>query len=81
MPVKFQNRTKRLVSIRLNGGETVHLAPRTFSKEFPDVEVNGNPKVQKLLGQRIIALHHVEKPAQASAVSTGEKAEVTTENV
>ena len=70
MPVKIQNHTKRLVSVRLNSGETVHLAPRTSSKELPDVEVNGNPKVQKLLTQRIIALHHMDEPAQASAVST-----------
>ena len=79
MPVKIQNCTKRLVSVRLNGGETVHIAPRTFSPGFPEVEVNGNPKVQKLLDRCVIALHHVEKPGQSSAVSTAEKAESTPE--
>ena len=78
MPVKIQNCTKRLVSVRLNTGRTVHIQPRTFSPPLLEVEVK-NSKVQKLLDQHIIALHHMEEPVQASAVSPPGQAEVTPE--
>ncbi len=56
MPVKIENLTTRPVLLRLNSGQTLHLAPRTISAEVYDVEVENNPKVQKLQDRCVIDL-------------------------
>ncbi len=57
MPVEIENLTNRPVLLRLNSGNTMHLAPCTTSTQILDVEVNNNSKVQKLQDRKVIALH------------------------
>jgi hypothetical protein len=69
--VTIENLTRRLVSVRLNSGTTLHLPPGTNSPELVDVEVQSNAEVQKLQERRVIALHD-------SAAATAAKAESPT---
>lgn len=61
MPVEIKNLTNRPVLLRLNSGNTMHLAPSKISTQILDVEVNNNSKVQKLKDRKIISLHPVIK--------------------
>ena len=65
MPVKIENITSRPVLLRLNSGQTLHLAPRTTSKEVREVEVSNNARVQKLRDRHVIALHKLLKPKKS----------------
>ncbi|MCP4428740.1 MAG: hypothetical protein GY803_30005 [Chloroflexi bacterium] len=62
MPVKIENITSRPVLLRLNSGQTLHLAPRKTSEEIREVEVSNNAKVQKLQERHVIALRKAPKP-------------------
>lgn len=80
MPVTIENLTNRPVLLRLNSGQTLHLAPRTTSGEILDVEVKSNAKVQKLEGRRVITLHKIEEkklptpgPKESKAKPTKER--------
>lgn len=77
MPVVIENRTNRLVLLRLNSGQTLHLAPYKTSVELRDVEVKSNGKVQKLQNQRIIALHPVEEKKPPLTGAKKKKADST----
>ncbi|MGA3244216.1 MAG: hypothetical protein ABSE41_06355 [Bacteroidota bacterium] len=77
MPVKIQNLTNELVLVRCNSGVTLHLAPRTESKEIMDVEVIQNPSVQKLLDRHVVALHKEEKEGRSVAATSEVKKEKT----
>lgn len=70
MPVKIENRTNRLVLLRLNSGQTLHLSPHEISAEIREAEVTDNAKAQKLEGRRAIAVHKV-RTRKRSAQSTG----------
>lgn len=59
MPVDIRNLTPRFVLVPLNSGRTLRLSPGQTSGELPDVEVQNNPKVDKLVRQHTIA---VERP-------------------
>ena len=50
------NLSDRPVSIRLNTGQTRHIPPRSSLAGIRDVEVKHNPRIRKLLHQRMIAL-------------------------
>lgn len=77
MPVTIENLTNRPVLLRLNSGQTLHLAPRTTSGEIREVEVKGNAKVQKLEGWRVITLHKVEEKKRPARGPKKRKAEPT----
>jgi hypothetical protein len=79
MPVTVENLTNRPVLLRLNSGQTLHLAPRTTSGEILDVEVKSNAKVQKLQDRRVIALHKVEEKKRSTRGPRKKKAESTKE--
>jgi hypothetical protein len=51
----ISNRAPRPVSFRGNSGQTWHLAPGV-SIDIADAEIADNPKVQKLIGQLLIAI-------------------------
>lgn len=71
MTIKIENRTERPLWLRLNSGQSLHLAPRQTSGELRDVEVKSNAKVQKLREQHVIVLHEEgKKPQQGSSQST-----------
>ena len=54
--VRIKNLTNRPVILSLNSGRTLHLSPRTTSRELRDVEVKSNAKVEKLQKQRVISV-------------------------
>ncbi len=66
MSGKIENRTRRPVSLRLNSGKTVHIAPGG-ALEVEDVEVENNAKVKKLEDRRVIARIKAKKEKQQSA--------------
>ena len=67
MPVTIENLTMQLVLLRLNSGQTLHIAPRITSEEIMDVEVENNAKVQKLKERHVIAVHPVAKKERTHA--------------
>lgn len=80
MPIKIENLTNRLVLLRCNSGETLHLPPRTTSPELPDVEVKNNSKVEKLIERQVIKIHEGEpKQPHAAALSGAKKEKERTE--
>ncbi len=59
MSIRFENKTKRLVILRLNSGQTMFIDPGTFSGEIGDEEKSDNPMVKKLLDRGVIAVHSI----------------------
>ncbi|NIM15280.1 MAG: hypothetical protein GTO45_25215 [Candidatus Aminicenantes bacterium] len=57
MSMKFENKTKRLVILSLNSGQTLFIDPGTFSREIGEKEVSNNTMVKKLLDRGVIAVH------------------------
>ena len=65
--IKIENLTTRPVLLALSSGITVRLSPGDMSLELEDVEVQNNPKINKLRQQRVIAIHlpEAEQPVPA----------------
>ena len=71
MEVTIENLTDRLVLLRLNSGETMHLAPGASSAAIATVEIENNAKAAKLQAQNVIAVHGPgAKAPQAAAQGT-----------
>ena len=60
MDVTLKNRSPYLMIVALNSGRTLHLAPEETSGPVDDQEVNGNAKVDKLVGVGQLAVAAVE---------------------
>jgi hypothetical protein len=77
MSIKYENKTNRLVILRLNSGQTLFIDPGTSSGEIGDEEVSNNPIVKKLLDRGVIAVHSIpalknrtlERPLKQSPAS------------
>ena len=54
MPVAIRNLSSRPLTIPLNSGANLRLAPGEVSQKILDVEVKDNSKIDKLLSQRAI---------------------------
>jgi len=67
MTVKIENLTNSPVLLRLNSGQSLHLAPRITLTDILDVEVRNNAKVEKLKGRCVIALHETAEPKKGKA--------------
>ena len=62
MAVKIKNLVLSApVSVPLSSGRTVRLSPGQVSEELPDVEVQDNAKVDKLLRQRLIEIELTDR--------------------
>jgi hypothetical protein len=59
--MKVENRTTRLVTLRLNSGQTLYIDPKSTSGEILDVDVRNNRKFNKLRERGVIALHPAAK--------------------
>ncbi len=59
MPVQISNLTQKLVLIRLNSGQTVHIGARQQS-EFADADVKDNPMVKKIAEKNIISVEETQ---------------------
>lgn len=57
MSIKIENKTNRLVILRLNSGQTLFIDPGTFSGEIGDKEISNNTMVKKLVDRGVIAVH------------------------
>jgi hypothetical protein len=56
MPVIITNLSSTPIIVPLNSGASLRVSPGTVSDAIPEVEVKDNPKIDKLLGQRVIAV-------------------------
>jgi hypothetical protein len=52
--VSLKNLSNRPVLLRLNSGETLHLAPRQISREITKGEILNNQMIQKLVERGVI---------------------------
>lgn len=57
MSVKIENKTNRLVILRLNSGQSLFVGPGAYSGEIPEVELVNNPMFEKLKDRGIITVH------------------------
>jgi len=69
MPV-IRNLSDRPVLIALNGGGSLRVSPGTVSEPVPEVDVQDNPTIDKLLQQRAIAV--VSESADNGAATEGD---------
>lgn len=63
MPVRIINRSRGLLIVELNSGDTLHLAPSETSPPLQDIEVTANRWVERLLDRDLIAMRE-EKAEQ-----------------
>jgi hypothetical protein len=68
VPVRITNRSRGLLTIELNSGATVHLAPGETSDSVEELEVADNRWVTKLLDRQQI---EVEQPKGESGSRGG----------
>jgi hypothetical protein len=54
MSVKVTNRSRALITVQLNSGEAIHLAPRETSRPIEDFEVRHNSHLLKLVDRRLV---------------------------
>lgn len=78
MPKIITNRSKQLLIISLNSGDSLHLAPGEESDPVEDYQLDNNEKVEKLKSQNLITstspeeiAHHAFLPSGGRS-STGE---------
>ena len=71
MPVSVTNLTNRPVLIRLNSGNTLHIAPAATSAAIADGERVRNAKIEKLIKRRVISVAE-QKPAKAKKAQEAE---------
>jgi hypothetical protein len=53
MPVRITNRSRGLVTVELNAGESLHLAPGETSKPIEDYQTRDNPWIAKLVDRGV----------------------------
>ena len=53
--MQFLNRARHLVFLRLNTGETVHLAPAEVSRPLESFEADRNPQLERLVRIGVIS--------------------------
>jgi hypothetical protein len=76
MPVSVRNLTSRHMFIRMNSGYHLRLSPGAVSGDLSEVELNNNPKIDKLRGKRAIALEtRTPTDAAKSAAEPAAKSE------
>jgi hypothetical protein len=61
----IKNKTKQLLTLTLNSGETLHLAPGEVSHTLSEIETANNAKIQRLSNEGMIetAIISVKAPA------------------
>jgi hypothetical protein len=66
----IKNLTSRPIFVPLNSGTNLRLSPGKSATGVSDIELKGNAKVEKLLGQRAIAVE-AESEGASSDKSAG----------
>jgi hypothetical protein len=59
------NRARHLVTVPLNSGETIHLAPGESTPAIDDREFDHNRDVARLLADRLLATRSEEEEAES----------------
>jgi hypothetical protein len=67
--VRITNRSRGLLTLELNSGESVYLAPSETSRSLQDLEVAANRSVQRLLDRDLIVVEEVK----ASSVTSSDR--------
>jgi hypothetical protein len=62
VPVRITNRSRGLLTIELNSGTSLHLAPGETSGALEELEVDGNRWVQKLLDGDEVKVDQADRP-------------------
>ena len=73
MQVRITNQTPRLMICMLNSGRTIHLGPAQASEPIEHLEINGNPKLEKLERTGLVTIAPVEAEAESGAEETHER--------
>jgi hypothetical protein len=79
MSIKITNLTSRPVSISLSSGTTLRLSPGQTSGKLRDVEIENNPKIDKLQEQRMIEVTQTQQNKAEAVQTQGEHAEAKVE--
>jgi len=74
MAVAIRNLTSNPIHLRLNSGPYLRLSPGAVSESLPAVEVLNNDKVDKLVGQRAIAVEQQPEAAESRAEAAESRA-------
>jgi len=65
MSVTIKNKTRQLLTLTLNSGETVHLAPGEVSQHLNEIETANNAKIQRLSNEGMVETAVVPDKAPA----------------
>ena len=65
MSLMIKNKTRQLLTLTLNSGETVHLAPGEVSHPLSEIETSNNPKIQRLSNEGMVETATVSDKAPA----------------
>ena len=72
--VTIQNATSRTVTVPMNSGRNLFIAPRGTSPEVPESEVRPNARVEKLESRKaIIVKTRTPRPARPKRAAGGAK--------
>lgn len=64
MPVQVTNLSRSLVTVPLNTGESIHLAPKERSREIDEVEIADNRWLDELQRRHLVAVRPVGAGAE-----------------
>ena len=66
MSLIIKNKTKQLLTVTLNSGDTLHLAPGEKSKPLSQIETDNNVRIQRLSKEGMIetAIVSDQSPAE-----------------
>jgi hypothetical protein len=76
MPATVTNRSRTLVTLRLNSGDAVHLAPQETTHAIPDFELRENSHLAKLVDRRLVEVTEAaadEAPLKSAKRSKADK--------
>jgi hypothetical protein len=65
MSLIIKNKTKQLLTVTLNSGDTLHLAPGEKSKPLSQIETDNNVKIQRLSNEGMVETTTVSDQAPA----------------
>ena len=67
MSLMIKNKTRQLMTVTLNSGETLHLAPDEVSQPLSEIETANNVKIQRLSNEGMVETTTVSDQAPAHA--------------
>jgi hypothetical protein len=71
VPVQVTNLARSLVTLQLNTGESIHLAPKERSREIDELEIADNPWLDELQRRHLVAVRSVGPEAERAEPARG----------